>query len=74
MEEDEDDGMTQPNPDGFFADTKNQAACSVRVALRVRPLIKKEQFEKQIVQASFETKTITIGSDKTFTYDHSFDQ
>ena len=40
----------------------------------MRPLIKKELFEKQIVQAFSETKTLTIGSDKTFTYDASFDQ
>ena len=69
-----DEEETQPNPDGFFADTKNQAACSVRVALRVRPLIKKELFEKQIVQAFPSSKTISIGGDKTFTYDATFDQ
>ena len=67
------DEMTQPNPDGFFADTQNQAACSVRVALRVRPLIKKELFEKKIVKAYEQTNIVTIGdSEKTFTYDACF--
>ena len=63
---------TQPNPDGFFADTSNSAACSVRVALRVRPLITKEQFERTIVNANEAQKTITIGAEKMFTYDATF--
>ena len=46
----------------------------MRVALRVRPLIQKELFEKQIVQADSDTKMVTIGSDKAFTYDASFGQ
>ena len=38
--------MIQPNPDGFFADViSNQAAVSVRVALRVRPLNPREVHE-----------------------------
>ena len=65
---------TQPIPDGFFADTNNQAACSVRVALRVRPLIKKETFEKEIVRAQQEQRTVTIGAEKLFTYDATFGQ
>ena len=43
---------TQLNPDGFFSDISSQAACSVRVALRVRPLIRKESHEKEIVRAA----------------------
>lgn len=71
--EEEDDGVAKPNESGFFADTSNQAACSVRVALRVRPLIKREIFEKQIVNAQEESNTVTIGgSEKTFTYDATF--
>lgn len=72
----DDDGYeeTRPNPDGFFADTNNQAACSVRVALRVRPLIKKETFEKEIVRAQESQHTVTIGAEKLFTYDATFGQ
>jgi hypothetical protein len=40
---------TEPNPDGFFSDILNSQACSVRVALRVRPLSDKEIFEKSKV-------------------------
>ena len=40
---------TQPNPNGFFADTGDANACSVRVALRVRPLIGKELRERSAI-------------------------
>jgi hypothetical protein len=33
---------TSPNPNGFFAETKSEKACSVCVAVRVRPLIGRE--------------------------------
>ena len=44
---------SQPNPNGFFADTGDANACSVRVAVRIRPLIGKELREgsKICVQA-----------------------
>ena len=38
------DSLTAPNPDGFFADL-NDGACSVSVAVRVRPLVGKELSE-----------------------------
>ena len=69
-----DEQGNKPNLKGFFSDTTNQAACSVRVALRIRPLISKEKYEKQIVRAYEDTSTITIGADKMFTYDASFGQ
>ena len=65
---------TKPNPTGFFSDTTNQAACSVRVALRVRPLIQKESYEKEIVRAYHASNTVSIAADKDFTYDACFDQ
>jgi hypothetical protein len=34
--------FTKPNPNGFFAETKSEKACSVSVAVRVRPLIGRE--------------------------------
>jgi hypothetical protein len=46
----------------------------VRVALRVRPLIKKELFEKQIVRAFEDNNTVTIGGEKLFTFDACFSQ
>ena len=61
---------TKPNPDGFFADTGNQAACSVRVALRTRPLITKEKGEKHVIFPK--GNTITDARDKEFTYDAAF--
>ena len=33
---------TKPNPNGFFSETKSEKACSVCVAVRVRPLIGRE--------------------------------
>ena len=69
-----DSNVTKPNENGFFADTNNQAACSVRVALRGRPLIQKESFEKDIVRAFQAINTISIAADKDFTYDAGFDQ
>ena len=62
----------QPNMQGFFADTNNQAACSVRVALRIRPLISKEAYEKQVVRAYEDTSTVTIGGERMFAFDATF--
>ena len=42
--------------------------------MRVRPLIKKETFEKEIVRAQEGQHTITIGAEKMFTYDATFGQ
>ena len=48
-EQAEEEEGTQPNPDGFFADLSDANACSVRVALRVRPLIGKELYERSTI-------------------------
>jgi hypothetical protein len=34
--------MTAPNPDGFFPDLRDENACSVSVAVRVRPFVGRE--------------------------------
>ncbi len=41
--------ISEPNLHGFFSDINNAQACSVRVALRVRPLDSKEIMEKSRV-------------------------
>ena len=70
----EDQRGTQPNPDGFFADTGDSKACTVRVALRVRPLIGKELRERAAicVQTREQENQVMIGKDRVFTYDKSF--
>ena len=40
--EEDNSGLTSPNPDGFFSDLENNDACSVAVAVRVRPLVGRE--------------------------------
>lgn len=37
--------LSEANPDGFFSDLTNENACSVAVAVRVRPLISRELHE-----------------------------
>ena len=65
---------TKPNPNGFFADTSDPNACSVRVAVRIRPLIGKELREGQkiCVEAHEEDDQIVMGKERTFTFDKSF--
>jgi len=65
---------TKPNPNGFFADTSDANACSVAVAVRIRPLIGKELREgsKICVEAREEDCQIVIGKDRTFTFDKTF--
>ena len=65
---------TKPNPNGFFADTSDANACSVRVAVRVRPLIGKELREgsKICVEANEPDDQIIMGKDRAFTFDKTF--
>ena len=65
---------TKPNPHGFFADTSDPTACSVRVAVRIRPLIGKELREgsKICVDAREDENQIVMGKDRVFTFDKSF--
>lgn len=66
--------MTEPNPDGFFADTSDANACSVRVAVRIRPLIGKELRERSAicVEAREDENQIVMGKDRAFTFDMTF--
>ena len=67
---------TAPNPDGLFADLdSSQTAVSVRVALRVRPLLERELIEKSkvCVDVNRQHNTVTIGKDRAFTFDKAFD-
>ncbi len=65
---------SKPVPDGFFADINNSQACSVRVALKCRPLLGRELYEKQsiCVETDEVTNTIMIGKDRLFTFDKVF--
>ena len=73
--EDPSQAFTQPNEEGFFPDTKSANACSVRVALRVRPLIGKElvQNEHVCVQCNSEEHQVVMGKDRGFRFDRVFD-
>jgi hypothetical protein len=42
------------------------------VALRIRPLVNREKYDKQVVRAYEYTSIVTIGADKMFTYDACF--
>lgn len=73
VEEREDEPDTQPNPDGFFAETSDAGACSVRVALRVRPLIAHEIEGGKICVETFPPENmVIIGKDRNFTFDKVF--
>ena len=65
---------SKPNPNGFFADTSDANACSVRVAVRIRPLIGKELREgsKICVDAREDEDQIIMGKDRAFTFDKTF--
>ena len=72
------DGGSQPNPNGFFADyTSGSGACSVAVAVRVRPFVGRELTEgtrKEIIfpaEGGGSTDRLQIGG-KSFTFDTVF--
>jgi len=71
---DEELAGSQPNPNGFFADVANAQACSVAVAVRIRPLIGKElrNGDKIVVEAREEDNQIVMGADRVFTFDKTF--
>jgi hypothetical protein len=64
----------KPVPDGFFADINNSQACSVRVAVKSRPLLGRELFERQSIclETDDVANTVTIGKDRCFTFDKVF--
>jgi len=66
---------SDPVVDGFFADAleNGQAACSVRVALRVRPLIGYEKSNpNQICVSADEDKNQVVIHNHMFTFDKCF--
>lgn len=67
---------TRPDPNGFFSETKSEKACSVCVAVRVRPLIGRELVvhERVCVECNEREKLVIIGKEKGFKFDRVFDQ
>lgn len=61
---------SEPDPLGFFADTKDNNSCSVKVAVRARPLIGKESNEGICVECYDDQ--IVMGKERTFTFDAVF--
>eukprot|EP00347_Sterkiella_histriomuscorum_P016618 403352497 len=65
----------QINPEGFFSDLTNNNACTVRVAVRVRPMVGRELYEggaqKICVGVDQYTNKIQIG-EKNFQFDRVF--
>ena len=64
----------QVNPNGFFADTSDADACSVAVAVRIRPLIGRElrQGSKICIDARENDNQIVMGKDRVFTFDKTY--
>ena len=65
---------SKPNPDGFFADVDNSQACSVRVAVKCRPLLNRELSERTSIclETDDHLNNVTIGKDRFFTFDKVF--
>ncbi len=66
--------LTEPKFEGFFADA-DDSSCSVKVAVRVRPMIGKEVREgnrKSCITTTPELAKLQIGS-KEFLFDKVFD-
>lgn len=66
--------QTESKPEGFFADTED-SGCSVKVAVRIRPMIGKEIREgnrKSCITTQPELAKLQIGS-KEFLFDRVFD-
>lgn len=68
--------FTKPDPNGFFAETKSEKACSVAVAVRVRPLIGRELVANEhiCVECKERDNNIIIGKERSFKFDRVFDQ
>lgn len=65
---------SKPVPNGFFPEIDNSQACSVRVAVKCRPLLHRELSERSSVCLETDdcANTITIGKDRQFTFDKVF--
>jgi len=63
------------NPSGFFSESSNKGSISVRVAVRVRPLLPKELAagESSCIQCDTFKNNVLVGLDKSFTFDKVFD-
>ena len=76
MEEEGDDTFSKPNPNGFFPNFTGTDACSVAVALRVRPLVGRELTEGNrkicINQPDDTPATKLLMGSKSFTFDQVF--
>lgn len=58
--EEESGAKTMPNPEGFFADLEDMDACSVAVAVRVRPLVGRELTagnRREVIQSGIDEST-----------------
>ena len=73
----DDQEETKPNPEGFFSNLEDPEACSVAVAVRVRPLVGKELTEgnKKLcvypADSTSDADRLQIGS-KSFNFDKVF--
>eukprot|EP01022_Parablepharisma_sp_SALTPOND_P008805 TRINITY_DN136_c0_g1_i4.p1 TRINITY_DN136_c0_g1~~TRINITY_DN136_c0_g1_i4.p1 ORF type:complete len:1048 (+),score=173.01 TRINITY_DN136_c0_g1_i4:87-3146(+) len=62
------------NPDGFFNENASKGSCSVRVAVRVRPLLPKELAagDSSCVRSDPSHNSLVVGLDKRFGFDKVF--
>ncbi len=68
--------MIEINKQGFFNDLSAQSACSVQVAVRVRPPLQRELVEnsKVCIEVKEIANEVICGEGRCFTFDRSFDQ
>ena len=68
--------MIETNKQGFFNDIAAQSACSVQVAVRVRPPLPREiqDNSKVCVEVWESSNEVICGEGRCFTFDRSFDQ
>jgi len=62
------------NPNGFFNESTIKESCSVKVAVRVRPMLPRELAagDSSCIQSRVSQNSITVGLDKSFSFDKVF--
>ena len=74
MSETKSESIEGLNPNGFFNESISKGGCSVKVAVRVRPLLPKElnAGESSCVRTMIKDNTIIVGLEKSFGFDKVF--
>ena len=64
------------NPHGFFNESSTKGSCSVKVAVRVRPLLNREisTGESSCIRSNVHNNTVVVGLERTFGFDKVFSE